>query len=134
MLCWTRFIATTRQITTMSALNTKLLGLALALAFAAQSANAWGSHTVGHGTCIYYTKFLPRNKEYREHWEAEAGPSGSDPKWPCFTMWYSTLDWVIATTPSAKDDPDKDIFLMKDGYKQGELPHQCSMMLTRIRV
>ncbi|SJX63464.1 probable Mig1 protein, induced during biotrophic phase [Sporisorium reilianum f. sp. reilianum] len=69
-----------------------------------------------HNGCKAYTKLLPRYEDYRKHCEAEAGPSGSDKKWPCFTMWFDSLKEANATVGDGKIAPDN-FFLVKDGYK-----------------
>lgn len=75
--------------------------------------------------CPEHTKLLPRYTEYRHRCEAEAGDTGQDPKWPCFTMWYGDLGSVKATLPD-KSDPD-DFFLLKNGDKLGKAwPHPLS--------
>lgn len=80
----------------------------------------WGAPTGARSPgCPSYTKLLPRYDLYRKHCEAESGPSGSDPKWPCFTMWYGDLGSANATVDNSKTAPD-DFFLIKNGYKIGK--------------
>lgn len=84
----------------------------------------WPTSSVGGGGtrgCPAYTKLLPRYDDYRIHCEAEAGPSGADHKWPCFTMWSYSLANVNVTMGDSKIAPD-DHFLMKDGWKTGKQP------------
>lgn len=73
--------------------------------------------------CESYTKLLPRYDLYSRHCESASGASGSDPKWPCFTMWYSDMSIVNATLDgNSKVGPD-DHFLIKNGDKLGKQPH-----------
>ncbi|GAC75190.1 checkpoint kinase [Moesziomyces antarcticus T-34] len=66
-------------------------------------------------SCAPHTKLLPRNAEYRTHCDGDT-PTGGDPKWPCFTFWSDYLGDVVASTDDPKADPDKDIFLVKNGF------------------
>ncbi|KAJ1018926.1 hypothetical protein NDA16_004729 [Ustilago loliicola] len=102
----------------MITLKSKLIGTAFVFAICSQKANAWPTPMVG-GTkvCPNYTKLLPRNTEYRKHCEAETGPDGADPKWPCFTFWNGELVDVKADTSQSGKAPD-DFFLIKDGSKK----------------
>lgn len=72
-------------------------------------------------SCAPHTKLLPRNAEYRTHCDGDT-PTGSDPKWPCFTFWSDYLGDVVASTDDPKADPDKDIFLVKNGFLEGMHP------------
>lgn len=104
----------------MIALKSQLVGAALVLAISSQKADAWGNRASysSDTSCPSYSKLLPRNGEYRKHCEAETGPSGSDPKWPCFTFWNGELDEVTADTSQFGKAPDE-FFLIKDGSKKG---------------
>lgn len=98
----------------MVSLNVKIAGSVLVIVSYAQAALASGKG------CKVYTNLLPRNYDYRQHCEAETGPSGADPNWPCFTMWSGNLRYVNATANDGHKNPD-DHFLIKDGYKEGRL-------------
>lgn len=97
-----------------------LLSSLLALVLCAGQALGWTSQMVGSPKCPNYTKLLPRYSEYRHRCEAEAGPSGSDSKWPCFTFWSGGLSNVVVTTPDVKNDPDKDVLIVKNGDMYGK--------------
>ncbi|SPC64317.1 related to Mig1 protein, induced during biotrophic phase [Ustilago sp. UG-2017b] len=100
----------------MLALKSQLIGAALVLAFCAE--NLYSAH--GHmqdSDCTTYSKLLPHNTEYRKRCEAETGPDGADPKWPCFTMWRGDLDRVFANSSASGKAPG-DFFLIKDGSKE----------------
>ncbi len=80
--------------------------------------------------CVPYTKLLPRNAEYRKHCDGDT-PTGGDPKWPCFTFWSGYLGDVVATIDDPKADPDKDVFLVKNGFLEGMLFHPSLGILNR---
>lgn len=101
------------------------LAALMILAYSVEVIHAWPAPTMNRfDSCPSYTKLLPRYDLYHEHCEADAGPSGSDPKWPCFTMWYGDMTTVNATVDNSKTAPD-DFFLLKNGDKLGKLDYYC---------
>ncbi|SAM82731.1 related to Mig1 protein [Ustilago bromivora] len=100
----------------MLALKSQLIGAALVLAFCAE--NLYSAHGYRRDDeCPSYSKLLPRNTDYRKRCEAETGPDGADPKWPCFTFWNGDLNNVVADSSASGKAPDK-FFLIKDGSKK----------------
>ncbi|KAJ9479702.1 Alpha-1,3 glucan synthase [Pseudozyma hubeiensis] len=100
-----------------------IIAIAIIVLSRTEVVQAWGAPSMAHVQgCQAYTKLLPRYDLYSKHCESASGPGGSDPKWPCFTMWYSDMSIVNATLDgNSKVQPD-DHFLIKNGDKLGKHP------------
>ncbi|SPC64320.1 related to Mig1 protein, induced during biotrophic phase [Ustilago sp. UG-2017b] len=92
----------------MLALKSQLIGAALVLAFCAEK--TYADFWLCPADC---SRSTPRKEDYRKHCEAETGPAGADPKWPCFTIWSGDLDRVFANSSASGKAPG-DFFLIKD--------------------
>ena len=103
----------------MLALKSQLIGTALVLAFCAEKTYADNGSLICEGDCQLYAQLVPQNTDYRNRCEAETGPKGADPKWPCFTMWSGRMAHVIANTTASGKAP-RDFFLVKDDTYKGK--------------
>lgn len=74
----------------------------------------------------------PNNALYRGHCEKEAGDSGSDPRWPCFTFYEGDLKSAGIELLSYPNAELNSMFAVKDDAQKGTFS-VCPRMLSVLR-
>lgn len=64
----------------------------------------------------------PNPAQYRYHCEKEAGPTGSDPRWPCFTFQHGDLKSAGIQLLNYGNAELKNVFFVKDDAQTGTFP------------
>lgn len=62
------------------------------------------------------------NYYYRYHCEKETGPTGSDPRWPCFTFYHGDLKSAGIELLNYGNADINNVFLVKDDAQTGTFP------------